>query len=130
MSEMRAALERLAAADGADTGEGISLEYTNRRTGGPVMPTIACHMQLLRPGEKTLARRRVCCTNYHVVEGAGYSVVGDQLLDWEDKDVFTVPIWTFYEHVNCGDRPAFLFSFSDAPVMKALSLYRIETRSS
>ena len=92
------------------------------------MPTIACHMQLLRPGEKTKSRRRVCRTNYHVVEGAGYSVVGDQRLDWEDKDVFTVPTWTFSEHVNSGDRPAFLFSFSDAPVMKALSLYREETR--
>src|SRR4029077_11147467 len=84
----------------------------------------------LRPGEKTRARRRVCCTNYHVVEGAGYSMVGDQRLDWEDKDVFTVPTWTFHEHVNSDDRPAFLFSFSDAPVMKALSLYRDETRPS
>jgi gentisate 1,2-dioxygenase len=126
MSEMRAALLRLAA---GDAGEGVILEYTNRRTGGPVMPTIACHMELLRPGEKTRARRRVCCTNYHVVEGAGYSVVGDQRLDWQDKDVFTVPNWAFYEHVNSGDRPAFLFSFSDAPVMRALSLYREETRS-
>jgi gentisate 1,2-dioxygenase len=125
MSEMRAALERLAA---ANPGGEITLEYTNRRTGGPVMPTIACHMQMLRPGEKIEARRRVCCTNYHVVEGAGYSVVGDQRLDWQDKDVFTVPTWTFYEHVNSGDRPAFLFSFSDAPVMKALSLYRDQTR--
>ena len=105
------------------------LEYTNRVTGGPVMPTIACHMQLLRPGEKTRARRRVCCANYHVVEGAGYSVVGDQRLDWEDKDVFTVPTWTFCEHVNSSEGPAFLFSFSDAPIMKALSLYREETRS-
>ena len=59
MSEMRAALQRLAAADTADTGEGIILEYKNRVTGGPVMPTIACHMQLLRPGEKTRAWRRV-----------------------------------------------------------------------
>jgi len=126
MSEMRAALQRLAA---ADADEEIILEYTNRRTGGPVMQTIGCHMQLLRPGEKTGARRCVCRTNYHVVEGAGYSVVGDQRLDWEDKDVFTVPTWTFCEHVNNGDRPAFLFSFSDAPVMKALSLYRDETRS-
>ena len=56
-------------------------------------------------------------------------IVGDQRLDWEDKDVFTVPTWTFCEHVNSGDRPAFSFSFSDAPVMKALSLYRDETRS-
>jgi gentisate 1,2-dioxygenase len=127
MIEMRAALERLA--DRGDAGEGIILEYTNRVTGGPVMPTIACHMQLLRRGEKTQARRRVCRTNYHVVEGAGYTVVGDQRLDWEDKDVFTVPTWTFCEHVNRSDRPAFLFSFSDAPVMKALSLYREGTRS-
>jgi gentisate 1,2-dioxygenase len=126
MAEMRAALQRLAA---ADTGEEIILEYKNRATGGPVMPTIACHMQLLLPGEKTRTHRRVCRANYHVVEGVGYSVVGGQRLDWEDKDVFTVPTWTFFEHVNSGDRPAFLFSFSDAPVMKALSLYRDETRS-
>ncbi len=130
MSEMRAALQLLAAADTPDIGAEIILEYKNRVTGGPVMPTIACHMQLLRPGEQTRARRRVCRTNYHVVEGAGYSVVGGQLLNWEDKDVFTVPTWTFCEHVNTADRPAFLFSFSDAPVMRALSLYRDEIRPS
>ena len=56
-------------------------------------------------------------------------MVGEERLDWEDKDVFTVPTWTFCEHVNTSDRAAFLFSFSDAPVMKALSLYRDETRS-
>jgi gentisate 1,2-dioxygenase len=64
-----------------------------------------------------------------VVEGAGYSVVGDQRLDWEDKDVFTVPTWIFHEHVNIGDHPVVLFSFGDAPVMKALSLCREETRA-
>jgi gentisate 1,2-dioxygenase len=128
MAETRAALQRLAAANG-DTGEEISLEYKSRVTGGPVMPTIACYMQLLRPGETTQACRRVCCTNYHVVEGAGYSIVGDQRFDWEDKDVFTVPSWAFCEHVNSGDRPAYLFSFSDAPVMKALGLYREEARA-
>jgi gentisate 1,2-dioxygenase len=127
MSEMRAALQRRAADIGA-VGEGVVLEYRNRRTGGPVMPTIACHMLMLRPGEKTKAHRHVCRTNYHVVEGGGYSVVGGEQLTWDDKDVFTVPTWNFSEHVNSGDRPAFLFSFSDAPVMQALGLYREETR--
>ena len=126
MSGMRVALERLAAE--TEGTEGIVLEYRNRITGGSVMPTIACHMQMLQPGEKTKAHRFVCCKNYHVVEGEGYSMVGGQRLDWEDKDVFTLPTWTFCEHVNRGDRPAFLFSFSDAPVMKALSLYREETK--
>jgi gentisate 1,2-dioxygenase len=128
-SEMRASLQRLGAAGSGDVDGDITLEYANRATGGPVMPTIACTMQLVRPGEKTQACRRVCCTNYHVVEGTGYSIVGGRRLDWEDKDVFTVPTWTFHEHVNSGDRPAFLFSFSDAPVMKALSLYREEIRA-
>jgi len=127
MSEMRTALQRVADAGSGAAGGGTVLEYTNRETGGPVMPTIACYIQLLRPGEQTRACRRVCCTNYHVVEGSGYSMVGGRRLDWEDKDVFTVPTWTFAEHVNSGARPAFLFSFSDAPVMKALNLYREET---
>jgi len=48
---------RLDAANTGEVGDGMILEYTNRVTGGPVMPTIACHMQLLRPGEQTLARR-------------------------------------------------------------------------
>ena len=45
---------------------------------------------------------------YHVVEGAAYSLVGGRRLEWEDKDVFTVATWTFCQHVNSGDRPAFL----------------------
>ncbi len=35
----------------------------------------------------------------------------------------------FHEHVNTGDRPASLFSFSDAPVMKILDLYREEAKA-
>ena len=127
MSEMRAALQQKAAT--TPIGAGVALEYRNRRTGGPVMPTIACHMLMLRPGETTKARRHVCRENFHIVEGSGHSLVGGERLAWDAKDVFTVPTWNFAEHVNDGDRPAFLFSFSDAPVMQALGLYREETRA-
>lgn len=124
LAQAREALERLAATEGGSPFDGIILEYTNPLTGGPVMPTIGCFIQMLRPGEHTQAHRQVCCTNYHVVEGSGYSIVGNQRLDWGDKDIFTVPTWTFHEHVNTSDKPAFLFSFTDMPVMKALDLYR------
>jgi len=129
MSQARAALERLAADRSGSPLDSIILEYTNPVSGGPAMPTIACYIQMLRAGERTQAHRSVCCTNYHVIEGCGYSIVGGTRLDWEDKDVFTVPTWTFWEHVNDGDRPAFLFSFTDAPVMKALDLYREEAKA-
>ena len=51
-------------------------------------------------------------------------------LDWEDKDTFTVPTWAWHEHVNTGDRPAYLFCYTDAPVLKALHLYREEAHPS
>jgi gentisate 1,2-dioxygenase len=129
LSQARAALERLAAEGSGGAFGGIILEYTNPVTGGSAMPTIACFIQMLRAGERTQAQRSVCCTNYHVIEGHGYSIVGATRLDWEDKDVFTVPTWTFRKHVNDSDRPAFLFSFTDAPVMKALDLYREEAKA-
>jgi gentisate 1,2-dioxygenase len=128
LSQARAALERLAAEASGSPFDGVILEYTNPLTGGPAMPTIGCYIQLLHPGQHTQAHRQVCCTNYHVIEGSGYSLVGGRQLDWEDKDVFTVPTWTFHEHVNTGNRPALLFSFTDAPVMKALDLYREEAQ--
>jgi len=65
-------------------------------------------------------------THHPAASGEGYSLVGGRRLEWEGKDTFTVPTWTFHEHVNSGDRPAFLFSYTDAPVMKALELYREE----
>ena len=74
MSEMRAALQRLAAADTGGAGEEIILEYTNRRTGGPVMPTIACHMQLLRPGEKTQGASP--CLLHELSRGRGRRLFG------------------------------------------------------
>jgi gentisate 1,2-dioxygenase len=122
-------LEELAAQESGSPFDGVILEYTNPLTGGAVMPTIGCYIQMLRPGEHTSSHRQVCCTNYHVIEGSGYSLVGGQRLAWEDKDVFTVPTWTFHEHVNTGNRPAFLFSFTDQPMMKALDLYREEAES-
>jgi gentisate 1,2-dioxygenase len=127
MSQARAALERLAAERGRprqpnrprlhESGNRRS-HHADHRVPDPVFA----------PGEHTQAHRRVCCANYHVIEGSGYSLVGGRRLDWDEKDVFTVPTWTYHEHVNTGDSPALLFSFTDAPVMKALDLYREEAK--
>jgi gentisate 1,2-dioxygenase len=103
------------------------LEYTNPVTGGPVMPTIDCHIQLLAPGQGTLAHRHTSGTIYHAVGGRGSSVVDGQQLDWEEKDVFCVPGWAYHEHLNTSsEENAILFSFSDTPVLRALNLLREE----
>lgn len=127
-TQVRATLEQLAREHTGSAFDGVIMEYTNPSTGEPVMPTIGCYVQWLRPGEHTKPHRHTSNTNYHVIEGSGYALVDGKRLDWEDKDTFTVPMWTTHEHVNTGDRPAVLFSFTDAPVMKALDLWREEAR--
>ena len=120
-----AALQRLAPQVDGSPFDGVIMEYTNPNTGGPVMPTIACHIQLLRPGEATQAHRHTAAAIYHVVQGRGRSVVRGQAIDWEDKDVFVAPGWAWHEHANASDsEPAVLFSFTEAPVLQSLSLHR------
>jgi gentisate 1,2-dioxygenase len=113
-----------AVADGSPF-DGIMMEYTNPATGGAVMPTMGCYIQMLKPGQRTQAHRHTASTVYHVVEGDGYSIVGGRSLDWQTKDVFCVPGWTTHQHVNASSsEPAFLFSYTDAPALKSLGLSR------
>ena len=126
-AETRQAVQRLADNAQGSPYDGLIMEYTNPLDGGPVMPTIACFIQMLRPGERTQAHRHTSSAIYHVVEGRGCSLVGEQSLDWEEKDVFCVPGWTNHQHVNLSStEPAFLFSFADIPVMRSLDLLREE----
>jgi gentisate 1,2-dioxygenase len=102
----------------------VCFEYLNPNTGGSVLPTLGCYVQLIRPGVHTKAHRQVNSSVYHVFDGRGYSVIGGKRFDWERGDFFVVPPWAWHEHASEGDQEAILFSIQDTPVMKALGLYR------
>jgi gentisate 1,2-dioxygenase len=128
-SETKQKLEQLANNGSADANphDGVIMEYTNPIDGSSVMPTIACFVQRLQPGERTQAHRHTSSAIYHVVEGRGYSIIGQRNLEWEPKDTFCVPSWTSHQHVNpSSSEPAYLFSFTDIPVMRSLNLLREE----
>ncbi len=121
----RATLASIAARDAGSPYDGVILEYVNPRTGGPTMPTMGCYVQWLPPGAATETHRHTSSVAYHVIEGEGYSVIGDQRFDWQPKDIFCIPSWYPHRHVNTSPTaPAVLFSFTDAPVLRALGLYR------
>ena len=94
-------------------------EYANPLTGGPVMPTMGARLDLVKEAK---AIRHTGSQIYQVATGRGWSEVGGQRFEWEEKDIFCVPSWTKYRHGAHGE--AVLFSFNDIPAMKALSLYR------
>lgn len=121
------ALQRLARQTDGSPWDGILLNYVNPRTGGAIMPTMGASIQLLRPGEQTRAHRHTGNVVYQVVMGSGYSIIGGQRFDWEEKDIFVVPTWTLHEHANAStSEEACLFSFNDFPAMRALDVYREE----
>ena len=95
-------------------------------TGGPTSPTLAFEVQLLPPGFETRAHRHNSTTRYHVVRGAGATMVEGERLEWSEKDCFIVPPWCWHQHENLASEDAILFSVTDRPIMQALDFYREE----
>jgi gentisate 1,2-dioxygenase len=120
------ALRRLASVAGAASPfDDVAMEYVNPNTGGPLMPTIACWIQLLRPGVRTKAHRETGSAVYFVFDGRGHSVIDGQRFDWRKGDLFVVPTWAWHEHAS-DDGEAVLFSVQDTPIMRALGLHRAQ----
>jgi len=109
---------------------GVTVEYNNPVTGGPVLPTIGCYAHMLRPGGLTRPRRTNASAVLHVVRGRGRTIVGDQKLEWETGDCLAIPHWTWVQHENrSAAEPAFLFSSTDAPILHAFGIHRDEAGS-
>lgn len=103
----------------------VSTEFANPATGASVLPTLSCSMHRLAPQLRTPARRRTGNSIIVVFRGSGASTVGASRLDWDEGDMFVVPSWAPAAHWS--DTGADLFELSDAPVLRALGLYREET---
>jgi gentisate 1,2-dioxygenase len=126
-AETRRAFEAIADDAEGSAVEGVLLEYKNPLTGGPVLPTMSCRISRLRPGFRGAPLRRTASAVYHVVQGSGAAVIGGQQFDWVDKDVFAVPPWQPLELRNgSSTQDAYLFSYTNEPVLRALGFSREE----
>ncbi|GAA0930674.1 cupin domain-containing protein [Pseudonocardia zijingensis] len=119
-ADTRAQLDRLAAASDEPL---LSVEYADPETGASVMPTLACSAQRIRG--RSLPVRHTGNAVHVVFSGHGSSVIEGQRFDWGPGDMFAVPSWAAAEHHS--DESAEVFVLSDAPVLRALGLYREET---
>lgn len=127
--ETEARLREYATLDGSPY-DGVALEYVNTATGGPTLPTLSCWIQQLKPGFSGQAHRHTSSAVYYVVRGEGTTVVGDVELSWSANDCFVIPNWMWHRHINgSGKEEAILFSVNDAPVLRAMALYREETET-
>ena len=116
------ALHELASVE-ADPFDDIALEYTNPTTGGHVLPTLACQIQMLRPGVHTKAHKHSTSGVFHVFRGNGHTIVDGVRMDWKEGDFFSLPPWCVHEHVNDSNSDeVVIYSSTDQPVFEALGL--------
>lgn len=120
-------LQLAADTEAATPHHGVYMRFANPATGGHVMATMGAAMQMLRPGEATQSIRHTGNVVYQVTKGTGSSLIDGQRFDWQEKDIFCVPAWCWYEHRNGSTSDdACLFSFNDFPVMEKLGFWRHE----
>ncbi|KAK6205240.1 RmlC-like cupin domain-containing protein [Scheffersomyces amazonensis] len=97
--------------------------------GAGVSTIVGGQAERISPNASTGFRQESSSFVYHVFEGTGYTVITEDngeetILKWEQKDTFCIPSWKKFRHVNETSSQAYLFNFSDTPLLKNLNIYR------
>jgi gentisate 1,2-dioxygenase len=124
-TDIRTVLRALRDQDG-DPYEGININLVNPVNGAPLFRTTHYSAQLLRPGEQTQLKRETASTMYVVMEGTGYTEVGDERLEWGRNDILVAPNFLWRRHVNTGPGDAVLYAVSDAALLRNIGHYRAQ----
>lgn len=71
-----------------------------------VSKVIGAQVEFIETGHRTHEVQETTSAVYHVVEGQGRSVIGENTVEWKQGDTFTVPAWHRYHHeVSAITRP-------------------------
>jgi gentisate 1,2-dioxygenase len=104
-------------------GDGpVSVDHVNPLTGGDVLPTLGFSAVLLRGGRRERPVASSASQVFHVVRGAGRSLIDGRSVEWRDKDTFSAPVFASIEHEAVGAE-AFLIRIHDRPLQEKLGYY-------
>jgi gentisate 1,2-dioxygenase len=92
----------------------ISLVNSDTGDAGGVLPSLFLGIQIIKPSEHILPRHSSYAL-YHIIEGCGFSIVGDYKFEWSRGDTFACSPWASHEHFNSGDRDAIQYVVQDMP---------------
>ncbi len=101
------------------------LRYTNPVNGGAILSTIDCYLLGLDKGAETKPYRSNSNAVCVVVEGEGESRVGDDVVAWKPKDIFSLPHGQWISHKAVSAK-ASLFQITDRELFRRLDFLRDE----
>ena len=75
----------------------------------------------LMPGGRSNRHRHTYETVAYILEGAGYSMIEDQKVEWRQGDAIYIPNWAWHHHVNADpDKSARYLACENAPMLQNL----------
>jgi quercetin dioxygenase-like cupin family protein len=90
------------------------------------------HLSELPPHGRSTNHRHTTEAVIYIIKGSGYSTIGYeneelQRVEWEEGDLFGIPLWAWHQHVNTSDtETARYLAVQDTFMIKALGLHQIE----
>jgi gentisate 1,2-dioxygenase len=114
-----------------DPCDGISVEYIDPTTGGPVVATMSFGVLMFPAGFQPEFQRKTAGTVYCVIQGRGQTELDNgKVMNWEENDVFVVPSNSWYRHVNLDPKnDLMLYAVSDEPTLQKLGFLKKERRT-
>lgn len=101
--------------------EARRVRYGNPLTGGASMSLLDCYLIQIEAGRPSIPFRTSANMVCAVAEGHGQSVIGDQTIAWEPKDIFTIPQNNWFNHEALSSSVT-IFVVSDRQVYQRLGL--------
>jgi len=91
-------------------------------TGGPTMPLMDCYLIQIDKGTETVRFRTTSNAVCLVCEGRGTTRVGEDTINWETHDVFSLPHGNWITHK--ANETATLFRVTDRDALRRLDLLK------
>ncbi|MCJ2374223.1 iron-containing redox enzyme family protein [Pseudomonas sp. RGM 3321] len=84
------------------------------------LPSHAISMTVgrLDPAETTRLHRHNYETMIYIMQGDGYSRIGDQKVPWSAGDAIYVPVWAEHQHVNTCEGECVYLACENAPMLQ------------
>ncbi|KAI8887277.1 RmlC-like cupin [Backusella circina FSU 941] len=100
-----------------------------QKDGSAVSKIIGAEAERIGANSTSPTRQETISRVFHVYDGQGYSKIEDvkgnvKILNWTRSDTFAVPSWCRITHHNEHNESAYLFSYSDKPLLENLGLYK------
>jgi len=96
------------------------VRYINPITGGSTMPLMDCFLIQIDKGTETVRFRTTANAVCLVCEGRGTTKVGEDTINWEKNDVFSLPHGNWITHR--ADETSTLFLVTDRDTLRRLDL--------